>query len=360
MSADIEHDPRWQAILQRDASVNEQFVYAVKTTGIYCRPGSASRIPKPEHVEFFDSAEDAEQAGYRPSKRLGYTSLELQQRYTEIISKVCQFIETCEVEPSLTVLAEQAALSSYHFHRIFKMQTGVTPKTYIKAWRANRLRKQLEDQAKVTTAIYEAGFNSSNSFYEQATGILGMQPKDYQRGGIHQQITFAVGQSRLGSIMVAQSLQGICAITLGDDPAQLLQDLQDLFPKAELIGGDAAFEQLVAQVVGFVEAPEIGWHLPLDIQGTVFQQRVWQALQKIPLGKTVTYSELAEQLGQPKAVRAVASACANNKIAVAIPCHRVIRQDGSLAGYRWGIERKQQLLQHEHHIVEELAKQQKI
>lgn len=274
-------------------------------------------------------------------------SIELQQRYADMIVNVCQLIEAAEVAPTLEVLAEQAGLSVYHFHRVFKQQTGLTPKAYIKAQRAHKLRQQLGEQTTVTSALFEAGFNSANSFYEQAPDVLGMQPTAYKRGGMNQHISFAVGQSKLGSILVAQSRQGICAITLGDDPEQLLKDLQDLFPNAELIGGDAAFEQLVAQVVGFVEAPEIGWHLPLDIQGTAFQQRVWQALQQIPIGTTVTYSQLAEQLGQPKAVRAVASACANNKIAVAIPCHRVIRQDGSLAGYRWGIERKQQLLEHE-------------
>lgn len=231
---------------------------------------------------------------------------------------------------------------------MFKAETGVTPKAYATAFRARRLREHLEDgQRSVTDAIYDAGFNSNSRFYESADQRLGMLPRQYRAGGAGATIHFALGQCSLGAILVAQSEKGICAILLGDDPESLLYDLQDQFPKARLIGGDSAYEQLVAEVVGFVEAPALGLALPLDVQGTAFQERVWQALREVPAGSRVSYTDIAERIGAPKAVRAVAMACAANHIAVAIPCHRVVRRDGDISGYRWGVERKQQLLTRE-------------
>lgn len=239
-------------------------------------------------------------------------------------------------------------MSPFHFHRLFKAETGLTPKAYSVAWRARRLRKELSSpDASITNAIYGAGFNANSRFYEAADDLLGMRARDYRAGGSGAVIRFAVGQCSLGAILVAQSRRGICAILLGDDPDRLVRDLQDQFPKAELIGRDGAFEQLIAQVVGFVEAPSIGLHLPLDVQGTAFQERVWRALREIPLGATVSYADIAERIGAPKAVRAVAQACARNHLAVAIPCHRVVRRDGELAGYRWGVDRKRELLRRE-------------
>lgn len=305
-------DARWEAVRTRDAQADGQFVYAVCTTGVYCRPSSSARLPKRENIEFFDTAEAAEAA------------------------------------PNLDELAAQAGMSSFHFHRVFKAETGLTPKAYATAYRARKLREELNAASgTVTDVIYGAGFNSNSRFYETSEQLLGMRAKEYRAGGVGAVIRFAVGESSLGAILVAQSQRGICTILLGEDPDQLVRDLQDQFPKAELIGGDGDFEQLVAQVVGFVEAPGIGLNLPLDVRGTAFQQRVWQALREIPPGQTVSYAEIAERIGSPKAVRAVAQACAANHIAVAIPCHRVVRRDGNISGYRWGIDRKRELLRRE-------------
>ena len=267
------------------------------------------------------------------------------RRDAALVAAACRRIEQAEVSPSLDALARAAGLSPHHFHRIFKAITGVTPKAYAQAQRGKALRTALaKPGAKVTDALFDAGFNASSRFYDSADGLLGMKPAQYRRGGADARITFALGQCSLGAILIARSARGLCAIALGDDPDALLRELQDRFPRAELVGGDAAFEQLVARVVGFVEAPAIGLELPLDIRGTAFQQRVWEALRKIPAGTTASYAEIATRIGSPKAVRAVAQACAANTLAVAIPCHRVVRSDGALAGYRWGVERKRALL----------------
>ncbi|WP_323017182.1 bifunctional DNA-binding transcriptional regulator/O6-methylguanine-DNA methyltransferase Ada [Castellaniella sp.] len=269
-------------------------------------------------------------------------------KHAGLVAQACRLIEASETAPSLDALAAQAAMSPFHFHRIFKAETGLTPKAYATACRARRLRIELNAAGgTVTDAIYDAGFQSSSRFYETSEQVLGMRAKAYQAGGIGATIRFAVGQSALGAILVAQSQRGICAILLGDEPDRLVRDLQDQFPKAELIGGDRAFEHLVAQIVGFIEAPGIGLNLPLDVRGTAFQQRVWQALRDIPPGQTASYAEIAARIGAPKAARAVAQACAANTLAVAIPCHRVVRRNGDIAGYRWGVARKRELLQRE-------------
>jgi AraC family transcriptional regulator of adaptative response/methylated-DNA-[protein]-cysteine methyltransferase len=238
-------------------------------------------------------------------------------------------------------------LSPCYLQRIFKSITGVTPKAYALAHRAGKVRDQLLRGGTVTEAIYAAGYNANSRFYEQSNGLLGMTPRNYRAGGVNTQIRFAVGECSLGAILVAASERGVCAIFLGDDPAALVCDLQDRFPSARLLGGDTRFEQLVAQAVGLVEAPRLGLDLPLDVRGTAFQQRVWQALREVPAGSTASYAEIARRIGAPRSVRAVAGACAANCLAVAIPCHRVIRTDGGLAGYHWGIERKRVLLERE-------------
>lgn len=269
-------------------------------------------------------------------------------RRTALISRACRLIETSDTLPSLDQLAVELAVSRFHLHRLFKAETGLTPKAYASAFRAQRLRERLQGEAvTVTEALFDAGYNSNSRFYEGAGQRLGMLPKQYRARGAGATIYFAVGQCALGAILVAQSARGVCAIFLGDDPAQLLNDLQDQFANAELIGADNRFEQLIAQVVGFVEQPALGLNLPLDVQGTAFQERVWQALREVPAGQRVSYTDIAERIGAPKAVRAVALACAANRIAVAIPCHRVVRRDGDLSGYRWGVERKRQLLERE-------------
>ena len=264
------------------------------------------------------------------------------------IAAACRRIEGATEPPSLAELATQAGLSTFHFHRLFKAATGLTPKQYADAHRAGRVRDALSRaDAKVTDAIFDAGFNATGRFYEQAGAVLGMTPRQYRAGGVDARIAFAIAQTSLGALLVARSARGVCAISLGDDPDALLRELQDRFPRAELVGGDAGFERLVAQVVGLIAQPGIGHDLPLDVRGTAFQQRVWQALRRIPPGQTASYADIAARIGSPKAVRAVAQACASNTLAVAIPCHRVVRSDGALSGYRWGVARKRALLERE-------------
>ena len=342
-----EQDPRWAAVQSRDPAADRQFVYAVKTTGVYCRPSSPTRLPRPENVEFFDSAEAAEAAGYRPSRRAAADMTSVAAQHAALVSAACRQIESAEDTPGLDSLADAAGMSPSHFHRVFKAVTGLTPKAYALAKRARRVRDQLGPGASVTEVLYDAGFNSNSRFYAASTQVLGMKPADYRAGGTNAEIRFALGECSLGSFLVAQSGIGVCAILLGDDPDALLRDLQDKFPRARLIGGDSGFEQLVAKVVGFIEAPALGLDLPLDVRGTAFQERVWQALREIPPGSTASYAEIAERIGSPRAVRAVAQACAANSLAVAIPCHRVVRSDGNLSGYRWGVERKRRLLERE-------------
>lgn len=346
-TARADEDRRWQSILKRDKKADGSFFYSVKTTGVYCRPSCAARLARPENVSFHKTSEDAREAGFRPCKRCKPDDVSLSERHKETIAAVCRLIESSDEEPTLQELADSAAMSTYHFHRLFKSITGLTPKGYAQAHRAKRMRKELERGSSVTDAIFESGFNSSSRFYEKTNGVLGMTPTDFRKGGAKVEIRFAVAECSLGSILVAQSDRGICAILLGDDPDELARDMQNRFPNADFKGGDKEFEKLVANVISFVETPGIGLDLPLDVRGTAFQQRVWQALRKVPAGKTISYSELAEQIGSPKAVRAVAGACAANKLAVAIPCHRVVRNDGDISGYRWGVERKRTLLKRE-------------
>jgi len=347
-SAYASDEQRWNAVQARDPAADDHFVFAVRTTRVYARPSSSARLPKRANVEFFDTARQAEAAGYRPSRRAAGDQTTAAAQRADLVARACRIIESSDTSPSLDELAARAGLSPFHFHRVFKSETGLTPKAYASAYRARRLREELAGASTtVTDAIYGAGFNSNSRFYEAADSLLGMRARDYRDGGANLPIRFAVGQCSLGAILVAHSHRGICAILLGDDPDALVRDLQDQFPKAQLLGGDAAFEQLVAQVVGFIEAPSVGLNLPLDVRGTAFQERVWKALREIPPGSTVSYTQLAERIGAPRSVRAVAQACGANRIAVAIPCHRVVRRDGDISGYRWGVERKRELLQRE-------------
>ena len=341
------NDDRYDAISRRDRASDGAFFYGVRTTGVYCRPSCAARLARRENVSFHPSCEAAERAGFRPCKRCRPNEASQAERHADLVRKACRLIDTAEDSPSLAQLAEAAGLSPYHFHRVFKEVAGVTPKAYAAARRAARLQSGLDTASSVTQAIYDAGYNASSRFYEGAADRLGMTPSTYRKGGAGAAIRFAVGQCSLGAILVAATETGVCAIAFGDDPAVLVHDLQDRFPKADLTGGDPAFEATVARVVGAVEAPGLGLDLPLDIRGTAFQQRVWQALRAIPAGRTATYTEIAAAIGAPAAVRAVAGACAANTLAIAIPCHRVIRSDGALSGYRWGVDRKAILLQRE-------------
>jgi AraC family transcriptional regulator of adaptative response/methylated-DNA-[protein]-cysteine methyltransferase len=340
---------RWQSVVTNDAAADGDFFYAVKTTGVYCRPSCRSRLPRRENVAFFDTGAQAEQAGFRPCKRCTPDRIPRAERDADRVAKACRLIEASETALRLDELARHIGISTYHFHRLFKRSTGLTPHQYAIAHRDRKVRAQLGDGASVTEAIYDAGFNSSGHFYDTAEQTLGMPPMRYRNGGVDSVIRFAIGECALGSILVAGTERGICQISLGDEPDALARELQDRFSRAQLIGGDGTFERYVAQVIGFVESPSLGLDLPLDVRGTVFQQRVWQALREIPIGSTASYTEIAERIDAPKSVRAVAGACAANKLALAIPCHRVVRTDGSLSGYRWGVERKRQLLKNETH-----------
>ena len=324
-----------------------QFWYSVATTGVYCRPSCPSRTANPKNVTLHDTLAEAKATGFRPCKRCNPDGASLDAQNAALVAKACRLIEQSEEPLSLADLADAVELSTGYFHRMFKAVTGLTPKDYMEAHRAKRVRERLAQGQSVTATIYDAGFNSSGRFYEKTADMLGMTPSKYRDGGTDEDIRFAVGQSSLGAILVASSVKGVAAILMGEDPEALLRSLQDRFPKARLIGGDADYEQLVARVVGMIEAPNIGLDLPLDVRGTAFQQRVWQALREIPPGKTVTYTEIARAIGAPKAVRAVAGACAANNLAVAIPCHRVVRNDGALSGYAWGVERKRALIERE-------------
>ncbi len=340
-------DPRWAAVLARDPRADGTFYYAVRTTGVYCRPSCASRRAKPEHVLFFGTRAAAEQSGFRPCLRCKPDQPPLAAQRAEKIAAACRQIEAAERPPSLAELAHAAKLSPFHFHRLFRAITGLAPKAYAASHRAKRVRTELRRSATVTAAIFDAGFESGGQFYASSTRLLGMRPSDYRAGGRDTQIRFAIGQCSLGAILVARTAKGICAILLGEDADSLVRELQDRFARAKLIGGDAEFEQWVAKVVGLVEQPAVGLDLPLDVRGTAFQMRVWQALMQIPSGSTASYTEIARRIGAPKSVRAVAQACAANPLAVAIPCHRVVRTDGALSGYRWGVARKRALLDRE-------------
>lgn len=338
---------RWAAIRTRDRQADGQFLYAVATTGVYCYPSCAARPARPENVSFHPDPASAERAGFRPCKRCKPDQPPRSEREAALVARACRAIETAEDTPSLDALATAAGLSPFHFHRLFRRIVGVTPKAYASEQRARRVQASLQRGESVTGAIYDAGFNSSGRFYAAADSMLGMRPSAYRAGGQGELIRHATGDSSLGVVLIAATERGVCAILLGEQPDALLAELQSRFPRARLQPAEPAFGDWVAQVVAHVDAPQHALALPLDIQGTAFQRRVWEVLQTIPPGTTLSYTEVAARLGEPKAVRAVAGACAANKLAVAIPCHRVVGANGSLAGYRWGLRRKTALLQRE-------------
>ncbi|MCG6157604.1 bifunctional DNA-binding transcriptional regulator/O6-methylguanine-DNA methyltransferase Ada [Rubinisphaera margarita] len=345
-NAFITDDARWQAIVSRDAAADRRYYYGVRTTGVYCRNVCASRQPSRKNVRFFASRQTAEAAGFRPCKRCRPDDEETNGE-ANAIERACRLIENAERVPSQTELAAAVGFSPTHFHRLFRRQTGLTPRQYAAGLRDERLRTELAAQKTVQRAMESAGFATSSRLYAATNKALGMQPSRFRTGGAGETIRFAVGECWLGSVLVAATSLGVCRITLGKEPEPLLEEFQQEFTAAELIGDDPEFEQTVAVVIRFITTPAAGLDLPLDIRGTAFQLRVWQAVSAIPPGTTVTYTDLAERLGCPESARAVASAVGKNHLAVAIPCHRVIRRDGSLAGYRWGLERKVELLNRE-------------
>jgi AraC family transcriptional regulator of adaptative response/methylated-DNA-[protein]-cysteine methyltransferase len=342
---------RWQALVDRDSGADGSFCYSVQTTGVNSRPSCPARLPRREHVSFHRTPAEAEAAGYRPCQRC-QPNRAPGGKHPAWVEQACRLIEASDPAPGLDVLARPFGLSRFQLQRTFKAVVGISPKAYAAAVRAKRLRAALDRRRSVTEAIYEAGFGSNSRFYEKSAELLGMQPRTFQRGGAGVVIRFAVGECSLGSVLVAASERGICAILLGDDPGRLINELQDRFPNAELIGSDRQFERTVGRVVGLIENPGEGLELPLDIRGTAFQRRVWEALRQVPPGRTLSYTQLARRVGRPGAVRAVAKACAANPLAVAIPCHRVVRLDGSLSGYRWGMARKRALLAKERRRAE--------
>ena len=347
----LDFEQCWTALERRDAAAADKFLYGVRTTGVYCRPGCTSRLPLRRNTVFFETIAEAEAAGLRPCKRCRPTEASAASRHLAAIEKACALLRTSETIPSLGELADAACISRFHFHRVFKQITGVTPRDYARSHRLGRLGEKLDAGQPITASIYASGFGSSSRAYEAAPAGLGMTPGRRRRGGSGETIRFVTVATALGWALVAATERGICMTALGDDRDSLAGSLRQRFPSAEVIAEDAGLKQWADRIVRFITAPEQNLDLPLDIRGTAFQARVWRALQKIPLGKTASYTEIASALGQPKAVRAVAQACAANKLALIVPCHRVIRSDGELGGYRWGLERKQALLARERAAV---------
>jgi AraC family transcriptional regulator, regulatory protein of adaptative response / methylated-DNA-[protein]-cysteine methyltransferase len=338
----------WTAVENRDAGADGRFFYGVRTTGVYCRPGCASRRPLRANTVFFETTEAAKAAGFRACKRCRPTDGSAASRHLAAVEKACALLRASETVPSLAELAYAAAISRFHFHRVFKQITGVTPRDYARSHRLGRLGEKLDAGQPIAASIYASGFGSSSRAYEAAPAGLGMTPGARRRGGSGETIRFVTVETPLGWALVAATERGICMTALGDDREKLAEALSRRFPAAAVIAEDAGLKGWADRIVRFITAPGENLDLPLDIRGTAFQARVWRALQRIPLGKTASYTEIAAALGQPKAVRAVAQACAANKLALIVPCHRVIRSDGNLGGYRWGLERKRALLAREH------------
>lgn len=338
-------DERWQAVVERDPHADGSFFMGVTSTGVYCRPGCKSRLPRREHVRFFDSQDAAEQAGFRACKRCNPRREGTSTPQQAAILRACVLLDRAEEPMTLAELAAAVGLSPYYFQRLFKERVGITPKQYSLQKRSERVRSRLRDDGRITDAIFEAGYNSTSRFYSQAGASLGMKPTTFKQGGDGLRLNYAIVESYLGWTLVAASDMGICAIDFGDAPEALEARLAQRFSGAVLFKNSVEFTAWVTEVVSFLRSPERGLDLPLDVQGTAFQRKVWQALRSIPAGDTASYADVAERIGSPKAVRAVAQACAANRIAVAIPCHRVIRSDGELGGYRWGLERKRKLLE---------------
>jgi len=336
---------RFSAIIHRDPRADGAFFYAVKTTGIYCRPTCSSRRPNRKNILFFTSAHEAQSAGFRPCRKC--TPHKPNRHHAQLILNACRQIDSSQDEPTLSELSTSAGLSKFHFQRLFKSTVGLSPKQYAAARRQNRLRDQLQSSPTITNAIYSSGFNSPSRAYETATSNLGMTPRNFRRGAPNLTIHYALTQTSLGQMLVAATKRGICMIAFHDSPNVLLSELKKSFPKATLTDNAPNLSKNIQSILRFLDHPRLGLNLPLDIQGTSFQQRVWRALQQIPPGQTLSYKNLAKTIGRPKAIRAVGAACAKNNLSLAIPCHRAISSTGALTGYRWGIQRKKELLRRE-------------
>jgi AraC family transcriptional regulator, regulatory protein of adaptative response / methylated-DNA-[protein]-cysteine methyltransferase len=351
----LDFEQCWAALERRDPGGAAGFFYGVRTTGVYCRPGCTSRLPLRKNTLFFETTDAAEAAGLRPCKRCRPTDGSPAERHLGAIERACALLKNSETMPRLADLASAAGISRYHFHRVFKQITGATPRDYARTHRLARLADRLDAGEPVTEAIYASGFGSSSRVYEAAPEALGMTPGMRRRGGSGETIHFATVETPLGWALIAATRRGICMTALAEDRDSLATALKQRFPAAAIVAADAELKDWADRIVGFITAPARTLDLPLDIRGTAFQARVWRALRKIPLGKTATYSEIAAAIGQPRAVRAVAQACAANKLALVVPCHRVVRRDGDLGGYRWGVERKRALLARESAAAQEPA-----
>ena len=338
----------WQAVLAKDASFDGTFFYAVRSTSIYCRPSCPARRPRREQVLFFSLPEVAERAGFRPCQRCTPQNATTPNPQVERVERVCQYIESNLDSPlTLAILGEQVGMSPHHLQRIFKRIMGITPRQYAEAHRLSELKTQLKEGQAVTTALYEAGYSSSSRLYEQASTRLGMTPATYRRGGKGMQISYTLVDCLLGRVLIAIAQRGMCALYLGNCDAELVAALLAEYPAAEFYGDNVDLKVWVSSLLDHLNGEQIHLDLPLDFQATAFQWRVWEELRAIPYGTTRSYREIARSIGHPQAVRAVARACATNPVSLVIPCHRVIRGDGSLGGYRWGLERKQALLARE-------------
>ncbi len=344
-------DDRWNAVRENRSDADGLFYYAVITTGIYCRPSCRSKLPNRDNVEYFATCDDALAAGYRACKRCKPTTISKAREIEQIIIHACRIIEESETSIKLDDLATQVNLSPYHFHRLFKRTVGITPKQYASRHQSRRFQTNLMTSPSVTDAIFSSGYGSSGSAYDKTRDQLAMRPKAYRKGAAGVSITYGIAQCFLGWVIIAATDRGICAIEFGDDPEALPGQVQSRFPNAQLNKADVGFKTLIQEVVDFIESPKDSFRVPVDIQGTAFQQQVWEVLRQIRPGQTMSYTDVAERLGKPNAVRAVASACAANKLAVVVPCHRVISKAGKAGGYRWGAERKEKLLESEQDYI---------
>ena len=335
---------KWQQVMARDARQDGRFVFAVRTTGVYCRPSCPSRRPRRESVEFFANPNQAERAGYRACLRCKPTEVSSQQQY---VTRARQLLDNAEGVMTLSALSKRVGLSPFHLQRLFKRATGLSPREYQSARRMQHVKAGLRNGDDVTTAIYDAGFGSPSRLYEKAPQQLGMTPGEYRRGGSGTSITFAIAPTPLGRLLVAATERGLCAVRFGESATDLERDLRQEFHAAQLHRDDSAMKQYVEPLLAAIRGENTTIDLPLDVRATAFQMKVWEKLRQIPRGETRSYSDIAREIGEPAAVRAVARACASNPVALAVPCHRVVRSDGDLAGYRWGVERKKKLLERE-------------
>lgn len=354
----MEQQKYWEAVSRRDEAYDGAFVYAVRTTGIYCRPSCGSRRPKSDNVRFFAGPAEAEAAGYRPCLRCRPSGSCEEDPHLALVVQVCRHLESCDDGiPSLEELASQFNVSPFHLQRVFKRVTGVSPHEYASERRILRFRAALKAGNDVTDAIFESGFASSSAAYEMSSGRLGMTPRRYREGSPDVRIRYAIVPCSLGWLLVGATERGVCAVRLGDTEAELSKSLRDEYPAAELVWDAEALADTLDALMGYLDGRQPHLDLPLDVQATAFQRQVWDALRSIPYGSTRSYQQVAESIGRPSAVRAVGSACAKNPTALVVPCHRVVRSDGAMGGYRWGVERKRKLLDQEASVVGQISEQ---